>query len=311
MVLSACGTDPVSFDAQDPGTGDREIVDGPVFDVASESIDADSDPILDVHLPGTLGGSRPAPVFLPSEYDHSRSWPLILLIHGYAVNGFVQDVYLGLSQRVDVYGFIEVLPEGLVDPSGKQFWNAFGSNAPASAPDDSAYLRSLIDEALATFNVDESRIIVAGHSNGGFMAYRMACDHADVVTAIAPIAGTLFGAWEDCNPSRPVSLLHMHGTGDAAVKWDGGTWIKSYCGVDEAVEHWRTLIGCSGETVPGGPMDWDIDVAGSETSTAGWLECDGGTQVELWAMEGSGHIPALTDECRDTWVERMLSLQRL
>ena len=45
------------------------------------------------------------------------------------------------------------------------------------------------------------------------MSYRLACDAADVFAGVAPVAGTLFTT---CRPSRPVSLLHIHGLADSA-----------------------------------------------------------------------------------------------
>ena len=53
------------------------------------------------------------------------------------------------------------------------------------------------------------------------MSYRMATDHADLITAIAPFAGVGYKKWPK-NPSESVSVLHIHGTNDRTIKWDGG-----------------------------------------------------------------------------------------
>ena len=46
--------------------------------------------------------------------------------------------------------------------------------------DDAGYILNLIDEARLRFNVAADRVYLFGHSNGGFMAHKMACEHADV-----------------------------------------------------------------------------------------------------------------------------------
>ena len=40
--------------------------------------------------------------------------------------------------------------------------------------------------------VDPQRIYVVGHSNGGFMSYRLACTRADRIAAIVSLAGATF-----------------------------------------------------------------------------------------------------------------------
>ena len=63
--------------------------------------------------------------------------------------------------------------------------------------DDSAYLSALIDQIKGTYAVDARRVYLVGHSNGGYMAYRMACDHADQLTAIVSLAGS---TWQRPGP---------------------------------------------------------------------------------------------------------------
>lgn len=71
--------------------------------------------------------------------------------------------------------------------------------------------------------VDPDRIYVFGHSNGGFMAYWLACELSDEVTAIAVLAGSDYPTDADCQPSRPVSVLHLHGDDDELVFYEGGS----------------------------------------------------------------------------------------
>ena len=74
-------------------------------------------------------------------------------------------------------------------------------------------------------NVDPYRIYVAGHSNGGFMSYRLACTHADRIAAIVSLAGATFDTPADCSPTEPVAVLQIHGTADdtCPIRWSEAT----------------------------------------------------------------------------------------
>ena len=54
-----------------------------------------------------------------------EKYPLVLMLHGYGANSFVQDGVFGLQDRVDSHQFILILADGTVDAGGSQFWNAF------------------------------------------------------------------------------------------------------------------------------------------------------------------------------------------
>ena len=71
-----------------------------------------------------------------------------------------------------------VLPEALPRKSdGKPAWNATKECCRnEDEVDDSKYIQNLVTRALTHEAIDDQKIFIAGHSNGGFMAYRLACD---------------------------------------------------------------------------------------------------------------------------------------
>ncbi len=241
-----------------------------------------------------LGGARPAPVTLPSAYDAATAWPLVILLHGYSANGVIQDAYLQFSSTAAEVGYIAVVPEGTSGANNAQFWNAdpaWCCNFGRSNVDDKAYLNGLIHEASTRYHVDPRRVYFVGHSNGGFMAYRMACDFADRVAAVVSIAGSLPLAAADCGPSEPVSVLQIHGTLDTTIPYAGVS--GQYPGAKETTQRWATYDACPGTPTAGTEArDYDGASLGDETHSDTRAPCPRGTEVTLWTMTGSTHIPA-------------------
>ncbi len=247
-----------------------------------------------------IGGDRPVRMAVPPGYRPGRPAPLLVLLHGYGGSPDQDESYLALGPVAAADGMLYARPEGLRDSRGRHFWNA----APACCDrdgvgvDDSAYLRGVVEEIQRHYTVDPARIFVVGFSNGGFMAHRMACEHADLVTAVVSIAGAGPLVAGDCVPARPVAVLQIHGDADASVRYEGGDMGGGYPGAVRTVEDWARRNGCA---VPGRPGPARDLVAGAgspdaaETRTVAHAEgCRPGGYAELWTVAGGEHLPALS-----------------
>jgi polyhydroxybutyrate depolymerase len=248
----------------------------------------------------TRGASddRPFDVFVPSTYDESTPMPLVVLLHGYTASGDLQEAYFRLQPLAEQRGFLYVHPDGTTDVRGEQFWNATDAccDLGGIVVDDSAYLAQLIQQVQATYNVDPTRIFLIGHSNGGFMSYRMACDHADLIAAIVSVSGATFADPTRCQPSEPVSVLEIHGTADTVIAYDGGKILgNSYPSAPTSVSTWATYNGCGtlGEVQPG-QLDLYGDTADAETSVVGYTDCPPTGAVALWTVLGGVHSPRIS-----------------
>ena len=247
-----------------------------------------------VERPLVFGGARPVELQIPTDFDGARTYPLLIILHGYSVNGYIQQSYFRLFDAATTYQMLVLAPEGTKDSGDKQFWNADPAccNLEGSDVDDVAYLGGVIDDVMATWPVDPARVMLIGHSNGAFMAYRMACDRADVVTAIAGLAGHAAAAGVACAPSRPVDILHMHGTADDEVPYQSGTFFGvTSPGAVDSVAQWAAHNGCAGAPTAAGHKDLDSTVAGDETAVMITGGCPASGAAELWTIEGANHIP--------------------
>jgi polyhydroxybutyrate depolymerase len=247
----------------------------------------DTAPVYDPNPIVVLGGERPAKVTLPSDYTVDQEWPLVVMLHGYGATGTVQDVIFGLGERVDALGFVLLVPEGLLDSTQRQYWNATPEccDLDGSGVDDVAYLTALIDEARATYPVSTVRLV--GHSNGGYMSYRMACAVPERLDRIAVLAGAVYKDEADCHGTEPVSVLHIHGRLDGQVPYDSS---PTHAGALESLSRWKEKAGCDTEWVPTEGRDYLDQVDGEDTRAEQWGGCAGGRDMQLWTADEGDHL---------------------
>ncbi len=278
-LIAACPPSSTSEGEGEEGEGEGEVV----FE------DIDGSFVVD-----DVGGSgRDATVFVPDAYDGSAPLPFVLLLGGYGVSGAQMTQLTGFTSIANGNDMLFAAPDGTVDGNGSHFWNASGSccDFGQTGVDDSGFLRGVIDGARARANVDPARIWVVGHSNGGFMAHRMACDHADVVSAVVSLAGAIDAA--TCDPVEPVAVLQVHGTADDTVAYNGGNLgvgLDSYPAAVDTVAQWGLLDGCGATPDDGAALDLARDLAGAESDVSAYAGCDGGGAAELWTVNGAGHV---------------------
>ncbi|MBV71818.1 MAG: hypothetical protein CMH52_10810 [Myxococcales bacterium] len=169
--------------------------------------------------PVRLGRDRPAAYYLPIDYDPSEPMPLLVALHGYTENAAVLDAYMGLSEMASALGVLLIMPNGRVNDYGQRYWDA--STQGVLGQVDARYIRGLIEEAERYFSIDRSRVGVLGLSNGGSMAYRLACEASDLVSSIIVLSGFTWSNPNRCGQPEPVSVLAVHGTWDTLVRYDG------------------------------------------------------------------------------------------
>lgn len=260
-----------------------------LFATAQAALPAGDDVILDL-------GRGPVTIHVPDSYADGVPAPLVILLHGYSASGASVESYLGLLPLSEEYGFLYAFPDGTVDALGNRFWNATDAccNFFGSGVDDAGYLRSLVEAVEAALDVDPRRIHFVGHSNGGFMSYRMACESADKVASIASIAGATFKDELACVPTEPVHTLQIHGTSDSVIQYGGGSLGgASYPGAIESTETWAAYATCSlTPDLSAPPLDLVAGLSGSETTVRRYeAMCLMGGSGEHWRVNGGSHSP--------------------
>ncbi len=212
--------------------------------------------------------------------------PLVIVLHADAGSAGGARRLSGMDAKADAAGFLVAYPEGAgwMDRHPRS-WNAGAccGYAQAAQTDDVAFIRALIDHVSARHPVDPRRVYATGISNGAMMAYRLACELSDRISAIAPVAGALSVA--GCAPEEPVSVVMFHGTADRYIRYAGGPSLaaddpRADPSVADAVAFWVRHNGCRAEP---------------QTARRGAIEraayggCRQGSAVVLYTVHGGGH----------------------
>jgi polyhydroxybutyrate depolymerase len=267
------------------------------------SSSASNGPAIDAGGGGDAGvvGQRPYTLVVPDSYDASKPAPLVVMFHGYGVTGSLEELVFQMTATAQAHGFLYAYGDGTPDSSGARFWNATDAccDLEGIPVDDVAYFDAIVDDVASKYAVDPKRVYVIGHSNGGFMSHRLACDRASRVAAIVSLAGAQWIDPSRCSPSEPVAVAQAHGDADQVILYDGGATddrkggTHPYPSAAQTVATWASKDGCTPSPTTAGTMDLDTSLPGAETTVERYAGCTGGANVELWTIHGAGHVPSL------------------
>lgn len=235
----------------------------------------------------TADGPRNAVIVVPAEEEPRH---LVIMLHG--AGGDSNRIRLltrrGLERVGAPAGWVVVYPEGF----GKT-WNDCRRTpdypAMKAHVDDVGYLGQLVETLRDQFGVSRDNVLVAGFSNGGHMAMRLAIEKPDSIGGIVAVGAQLPIESESrcAMPSRPVHALFIAGQNDTVSPFAGGVAtglagdpLGAVMSLDETIERfrlpgrhgndaalgqdgpphadeaqhlvWQLLISDGGHTIPGG-----------------------------------------------------------
>ena len=242
---------------------------------------------------------RPFLLYVPSGYDGETRLPLVMNLHGSGGDGEGQMALSELEQAADARGIAVAAPNGAVEFNNGYAWNVpgvplvGGSPVPEGTPSDGRYLLHVIKRAAGSVCIDSKRVFFTGFSGGARMTSAMACAHAEVIAAIAPVAGLrsgvpkqgTSGAWRPdkrtCDPTQPVPVMTFHGTADATNPYGGNDDDRWGYSVPQALKRWSRINRCeTGPTTR--PTTPTVDLIA-------YGRCMNNASVQLFRVNGGGH----------------------
>jgi polyhydroxybutyrate depolymerase len=263
----------------------------------------DGNPDLEQHTLAVAGENWAYSVYVPDTLDAGERVPVVIVLHGTGETGANDLIRNHWIDKADEVGFIALAPEAplqiadqpadrLVNP---QIWNAGQPYVTGArgAIDDIAFFDALLDALAGRDDVDVTRVYVAGHSNGGGMAYRIAAERAERVRAIAVVASPLWQS--DPQPTQPVPTIFLVGTLDPIHPIAGGVqsvgWVqRTTAPIAEDLARWAVAIGCASD-----PRAFDVSVLGDGVTAPDRVNgfeypCSGVTPAfAALYLDGHGH----------------------
>jgi len=252
---------------------------GPAISPAQAQLNSGLNAGLEIEHDGEI---RRYDVYVPPGLDPASPSPLLVDMHGSGGDPEQQRQSSGTDELADSAGIIVIYPEGL--------FNVWNSAPGASGRDDVGFIRATVDAVSQQLAVDAARVYATGHSLGGEMAQRLACEASDMFAAFASVASFVrTDSTGVCNPARPIPMLRFRGLDDQLIPFGGGITeppggfaILSAAGT---LNYWSNLNQCAGE-IP----DTTID-HGPRTSCGFATDCAEGVEVGMCEVPGGsdGH----------------------
>ncbi len=231
----------------------------------------------------TVGGmQRTYGVYRPASLPSAPA--LVVMLHGALGTGQQAESSYGWDAQADSGHFVVAYPDGY-----KRTWNVSEhccGPAAAQHVDDVGFITTLVKSLSGALPIDRRRIYVTGISNGGMLAYRLACD-TTLFAAIGPDSATQLNS---CPSPAPLSIIHVHGRADRTIPYGGGPGSRDNGGtgsrpadtdgppIPVLVETWRHVDHCAAPSVR---------TRGAITTSS--ATCPGGRAVELVTIAGAGH----------------------
>lgn len=186
--------------------------------------------------------------YLVKTPENAESMPVLFFLHGLGDNITRLDNEFHFQNVADEYNWMVVVPQALNEGYGSM-WNA---GLTASTTNDHGFLMALLDSLAVQYPVNQDSVFFTGFSMGGFMSHCMAIRHGDRINAAAPVSGLITTPYANMTPVAPVRILHIHGTTDPVVGYDGGSQYFGYqlgLSVDNILNYWKNANGCSNEPI--------------------------------------------------------------
>ncbi|OGQ13260.1 MAG: hypothetical protein A2138_25815 [Deltaproteobacteria bacterium RBG_16_71_12] len=170
-------------------------------------------------------------VYVPISYDPRRPTPLVMVLGGFTVDMYGLPAYTELLRTADLGGFIVVFPQQHYYNFGPSIgwvfaWNIYPTdwvpNGDWLQNPDVDFIRNLIDELGALYNLDRTRVIASGHSRGAGMSIILAFVLTDRVAGFLSEAGFADANgfdddMLDYTGERRIPGVLVHGTADPDV----------------------------------------------------------------------------------------------
>jgi poly(3-hydroxybutyrate) depolymerase len=207
-------------------------------------------------------------VWLPTDYNPQRAYPLVFIGPGCGSNG-MQGIQIQSASGNNAI-VVGLDPSMAVDPEGRQCFDS------QSFPDPEVpYFDQTLKAIESKLCVDKSHVFIEGFSSGSWMANLIGCVDADVIRGQGNASGCLQGLPAG-TCTKPVAYMEVHNNPDPNNSYACGTQNR-----DEKIKR----NGCTQETMPYTPTGL-VMPAGATVSCVQYVGCKPGYPVIFCTTTG-------------------------
>jgi phospholipase/carboxylesterase len=154
--------------------------------------------IHDHNEPGNRGGFS---LYVPEYYTADRAWPLVTALHGGSGNG--RGFLWSWLRDARSHGAVVVAPTA-TGPT----WALMGEDV------DTPNLARILEFVQSRWNIDSSKLLLTGMSDGGTFCYVTGLESGSPFTHLGPVASTfhpLMAEMADAGRLRDLPIYLVHG----------------------------------------------------------------------------------------------------
>lgn len=157
--------------------------------------------MLDSFLPLTFedvktGFSMSYRLYIPTDYDAGKSYPIVLFLHGYGEIGSDNSSQILASQGAAIWASPQEQQDHpcfvLAPQSTMTGWTSiasYGLDDPYEPQADLELAYKMLQSVISEYSIDTNRVYGTGSSMGGYGIWAMAIEHPDLFAAIVPVCG--------------------------------------------------------------------------------------------------------------------------
>ncbi|MEC9091505.1 MAG: PHB depolymerase family esterase [Planctomycetota bacterium] len=185
------------------------------------------------------GQQREYLLHVPKSYDRNQAHPLVINFHGFGdcASEYANNIgaTLQFNSTANKNNFLVAYPQAAFREKGARYWEPGDNGTQNILTNDVYFTKQLIADIKKRYNINLSRVYAVGYSNGGMMAYDLACSKKTFIAAIGLMSGTMLGKPSpDIKSQTPV--IHFHGIQDEVLPYQGN---EHYQSVPSLVDSWR------------------------------------------------------------------------
>ena len=239
----------------------------------------------------------PVTVHLPKQYkkrDNDETFPLLLSLHGFGSFPLFHEGFFKLRKVVNSKRFILATLPGSFNKTGQRFWNAgdWCCDFYKSGREDVRYILHVLKRLKKIYKVNPRKVALLGHSNGGFMSYKLLCKYPELFSGVISMAGAMPRGIGSCKKPLKASILHIHGKEDAVIRYKGSPFHIS---ADKTISQWLKHQQCDINRYKKKQnviLKWGQWPKIRKVKT--WSHCQSGSKVSFWSISKEGHFVDLT-----------------